>query len=84
MPLVYALSRASPRLDSPGVRSEVGLYRSGGLGSAHVIGGMAWFELAAFLAEAGKVDDTDPLQRELQSSGKDAAAVFHAAAKVDG
>jgi hypothetical protein len=45
---------------------------------------MAGFELAASVAEAGKVDEADPLQPILQSSGKDTESVLHAAAEVDG
>jgi hypothetical protein len=57
---------------------------AGGFGGSRVVGGIAGLKFAAFIAEAGQVDQAGPLQRELHRSRQDAETIFHAAAEVDG
>ena len=55
-----------------------------GVSLSGVVRGISRLEFAAFVAEAGQIDQTGPLQRELQGCDQHAESVFHAAAEVDG
>src|SRR5580698_929060 len=71
---IRSLSRA---ISNPAVLRGAG-------GSAGVVRGKAGLEFAAFVAEAGKVDQACSLQGELQGRREHAETILHAAAEVDG
>ena len=83
---IHALAKFNIRLtfQRPQINCTDLLGRTGSLGATCVICRLAGFEPAAFVAETSEVNEPDPLQPILQSSGEDAESIFHAAAKIDG
>src|ERR1700730_10979527 len=53
-------------------------------GTAGVVAGMAGIQLAAFVAESPKMEQSDPLQGELKRGSEHAEAIHNAAAEVNG